>query len=141
MNIKVRIILEQCLFTFIYFRKLISFIFQRFLNTNVNKRRQAKVSVNVPSNKKKRIFFKNLSIELVYKDLNTENPFKDDFSSYEVENWEKYVETREDNHIHLDSSSIGWGCCCLQVTFQAASFNESLQLYDQLIPLTPIFVS
>ena len=45
-----------------------------------------------------------------------------------------------DNHIHLDSSSIGWGCCCLQVTFQASSFYESLYLYDQLIPLTPIFV-
>jgi hypothetical protein len=73
--------------------------------------------------------------------LKTANPFEDDFSSYEVENWEKYVLTREDDHIHLDSSSIGWGCCCLQVTFQAASFYESLKLYDQLIPLTPIFVS
>ena len=36
---------------------------------------------------------------------------------------------------------MGWGCCCLQVTFQAASFDESVQLYDQLIPLTPIFVN
>ncbi len=88
------------------------------------------------------IFFKNKYqfFVLVYKDLKTPNPFKDDFSLYGVENWEEYVNTRQDNSIHLDSSSIGWGCCCLQVTFQAASFYESLELYDQLIPLTPIFV-
>lgn len=45
------------------------------------------------------------------------------------------------DHIHIDSSSIGWGCCCLQVTFQCSSFDESIDLYDQLIPLTPMFVS
>ena len=74
------------------------------------------------------------------KDVKTTNPFRDDFCSYGVDNWEEYVPTRRDGYIHLDSSSIGWGCCCLQVTFQAASFDESLFLYDQLIPLTPIFV-
>lgn len=72
--------------------------------------------------------------------MKTANPFVDDFSCYEVENWEEHVEQRLDNHIHLDSSSIGWGCCCLQVTFQCSSFQESTYLYDQLIPLTPIFV-
>lgn len=77
---------------------------------------------------------------LVYRDLNTANPFSDDFSSYGVSNWEQYVPKRLDNYIHLDSASIGWGCCCLQATFQGASFEESLELYDQLIPLTPIFV-
>jgi hypothetical protein len=59
---------------------------------------------------------------------------------YGIENWKELLPTRKDGYIHLDSSSIGWGCCCLQVTFQAASFNESLLLYDQLLPLTPIFV-
>jgi glutamate--cysteine ligase catalytic subunit len=73
-------------------------------------------------------------------DVNTKIPFRDDFCSYGVSNWEEYVRGRVDGYIHLDSSSIGWGCCCLQVTFQAASFDESLYLYDQLIPLTPIFV-
>lgn len=96
-----------------------------FLNKNVIERRQNKVSVNVP----------------IYQDLKTANPFIDDFSCYEVENWEEHVEQRLDNHIHLDSSSIGWGCCCLQVTFQCSSFQESTYLYDQLIPLTPIFLS
>ncbi|CAF1500131.1 unnamed protein product [Adineta ricciae] len=96
-----------------------------FLNKNVIERRQGKVSVNVP----------------IMKDTNTSDPFEDDFSSYGVENWQKYVETRQINHIHLDSSSIGWGCSCLQVTLQASSFHESLLLYDQLIPLTPLFLS
>ena len=59
---------------------------------------------------------------------------------YGIDNWQEFVSTRKDGFIHLDSSSIGWGCCCLQVTIQAASFNESLFLYDQLLPLTPIFV-
>jgi glutamate--cysteine ligase catalytic subunit len=47
----------------------------------------------------------------------------------------------EDDHIHLDSTTAGWGCCCLQVTFQAESFEESTYLYDQLVPLCPIMVN
>lgn len=77
---------------------------------------------------------------LVYRDFQTSNPFHDDFSSYGVLNWEEHVQRRTEDFIHLDSSSIGWGCCCLQVTFQGASFDEATFLYDQLIPLTPIFV-
>jgi len=77
---------------------------------------------------------------IVYRDLKTADPFIDDFSCYEVENWQDYVVGRLDNHIHLDSSSIGWGCCCLQVTYQCSSIEETMYLYDQLIPLTPIFV-
>ncbi|CAM2724594.1 unnamed protein product [Rotaria socialis] len=96
-----------------------------FLNKNVIERRQSKVSVNVP----------------IMKDVNTKDPFKDDFSSYGIENWQNYLLNLRDNYIHLDSSSIGWGCCCLQVTFQAACFSECLHLYDQLIPLTSIFLS
>ncbi len=41
----------------------------------------------------------------------------------------------------MDSTAAGWGCCCLQVTFQAESFEESLYLYDQLLPLCPIMVN
>ena len=47
----------------------------------------------------------------------------------------------KDDHIHLDSTTAGWGCCCLQVTFQAESFEESIYLYDQLVPLCPIMVN
>ncbi len=112
---------------------------KRFLNKNVIERRQTKVSVNIPS--KHFFFFLKIKFcEIVYQDLKTPNPFEDDFSCYGVQNWKELVPTRQNGYIHLDSSSIGWGCCCLQVTFQAASFSESLELYDQLIPLTPIFV-
>ncbi len=109
---------------------------QRFLNKDVIERRQTKVSVNIPS---KNIFFfwKIKFFEIVYQDLKTPNPFKDDFSCYGIQNWEEFVSTRQDGYIHSDSSSIGWGCCCLQVTSQAASFSESVKVYDQLIPLTP----
>jgi glutamate--cysteine ligase catalytic subunit len=33
------------------------------------------------------------------------------------------------------------GCCCLQMTFQAQSIEEARHLYDQLTPLTPIFLA
>ncbi|CAF4565367.1 unnamed protein product, partial [Rotaria magnacalcarata] len=77
-----------------------------FLNKNVIERRQSKVSANVP----------------IMKDFNTKDTFTDDFSSYGIENWQNYLLNLRDNYIHLDSSSISWGCCCLQVTFQAACF-------------------
>jgi glutamate--cysteine ligase catalytic subunit len=33
------------------------------------------------------------------------------------------------------------GCSCLQMTFQAQSLDEAFHLYDQLAPLTPIFLA
>lgn len=36
---------------------------------------------------------------------------------------------------------FGMGCCCLQMTFQAQSLEEARHLYDQLTPLTPIFLA
>jgi len=37
--------------------------------------------------------------------------------------------------------SFGMGCCCLQVTFQAANITESRHLYDQLASFTPIMLA
>jgi len=37
--------------------------------------------------------------------------------------------------------AFGMGCCCLQVTFQAANLNESRHLYDHLAVLTPIMMA
>lgn len=45
------------------------------------------------------------------------------------------------DHIILDAMGLGMGCCCLQVTFQAQSIDEARFLYDQLTPLTPIFLA
>ncbi|CAF0995553.1 unnamed protein product [Didymodactylos carnosus] len=76
----------------------------------------------------------------VYKDVHTADPFRDDFSDYGVPDWQKYVSCKE-RHIHLDSCLAGWGCCCLQVTFQGQSLRETLVLYDQLIPMTPVMLA
>ena len=69
---------------------------------------------------------------VVFKDSNTPSPFRDELFKDDPQ--------AKDDHIHLDSTAAGWGCCCLQVTFQAESFEESLNLYDQLLPLCPIMV-
>ena len=47
----------------------------------------------------------------------------------------------KDDHIYLDCTGFGMGCCCLQVTFQAESIDEARFLYDQLIPITPIMLA
>ncbi|CAF4085715.1 unnamed protein product [Adineta steineri] len=86
------------------------------LSENTNERRGAKASINVP----------------IYKDTCTPIPFRDELF--------KDDPNIIDDHIHLDSTTAGWGCCCLQVTFQAESCEESLELYDQLLPLCPILL-
>jgi glutamate--cysteine ligase catalytic subunit len=69
---------------------------------------------------------------LVFKDSNTSSPFRDELFKDDSD--------IKDDHIHLDCTIAGWGCCCLQVTFEAESFEECIHLYDQLIPLCPIMV-
>lgn len=53
--------------------------------------------------------------------------------------------TREEadglDHVYADAMAFGMGACCLQVTMQASSLEESLRLYDQLAPLTPLFLA
>jgi len=88
----------------------------RSLSENTSARRQTKASINIP----------------IFKDTNTASPFRDELF---VENGDA-----KEDHIHLDSTTAGWGCCCLQVTFQAESFDESIHLYDQLLPLCPIML-
>ena len=41
----------------------------------------------------------------------------------------------------MDAMGFGMGCCCLQMTFQAQSIEEARHLYDQLTPLTPVFLA
>ncbi|CAF1401918.1 unnamed protein product [Rotaria sordida] len=86
------------------------------LLTNINERRQSKVSINIP----------------IFKDSCTPSPFRDELFKDDPD--------IKDDHIHLDSSIVGWGCCCLQVTFQGESFKETIHLYDQLLPLCPIML-
>lgn len=69
---------------------------------------------------------------VVFRDRQTPASFRDPFFKDEL--------NIPDGNIHLDSIAACCGCCCQQVTFQAASFPESLHLYDQLLPLTGIMV-
>ncbi len=41
----------------------------------------------------------------------------------------------------MDAMGFGMGCSCLQMTFQACNILEARFLYDQLTPISPIFVS
>lgn len=42
--------------------------------------------------------------------------------------------------IIMDAMGFGMGSCCLQVTFQASSLDESRVLYDQLAVVAPLVV-
>jgi glutamate--cysteine ligase catalytic subunit len=46
-----------------------------------------------------------------------------------------------DNHIYMDATGFGAGCCCLQMTFQACSIEEARRVYDALVPVSPVMVS
>ena len=70
---------------------------------------------------------------VVFQDRATSSPFHD-------LQFEDKIDI-EDDHIYLEGVLVGWGCSCLQVTFQAQSLHESLQLHDQLLPLTAVMVS
>lgn len=93
----------------------------RFLSVarNVKARRQAKVAINLP------IFF----------DTRTPSPFIEIFNDPESR------EAARPNHVYMDATAFGMGCCCLQVTLQASHLKEAKILYDQLIPMAPIMMA
>jgi hypothetical protein len=76
---------------------------------------------------------KYILVHIVFQDIGTRSPSRDHQSKNKTE--------IRNNHIYLEGVLVGWGCCCLQVTFQAQSLTECLHLYDQLLPLTAIMVS
>lgn len=80
-------------------------------------------------------------LQTVYKDVNTPEDFREDFSSVvDEENLASGVAAALPNHIYMDAMGFGMGCCCLQMTFQACNIDEARLLYDQLTPMTPILV-
>ena len=44
------------------------------------------------------------------------------------------------DHIYMDATGFGAGCCCLQLTFQCCNIEDARRMYDALIPLGPIMV-
>ncbi|CAF1287050.1 unnamed protein product [Adineta ricciae] len=81
---------------------------------NISERRQSRTFISIP----------------IFRDTATPSPFCD----VTFENKSNII----DDHIHLDSSMAGLGCCCIQVIFQAESLKENLKLHDELLPLTRI---
>jgi glutamate--cysteine ligase catalytic subunit len=46
--------------------------------------------------------------------------------------------TRAEEQVHLDAMAFGMGCCCLQVTLQSQTEDQSRHLHDQLGALSPL---
>ncbi|UKK01543.2 glutamate--cysteine ligase [Theileria orientalis] len=46
-----------------------------------------------------------------------------------------------ENLIFMDTTGFGMGMCCLQLTFSCYNLEEARYLYDQLLVLSPIFLS
>lgn len=44
------------------------------------------------------------------------------------------------NQVYMDCMAFGMGCCCLQITFQAADISQARFIYDQFAILSPIMV-
>lgn len=86
------------------------------LTKNINARRGGKIKINVP----------------IYRDVNTPNPFVEEFTD------EESNRAALPNHIYMDTTVFGMGCCCLQMTYQATHIEEAKVLYDQLTPIAPI---
>ncbi|CAK7218866.1 glutamate--cysteine ligase [Sporothrix eucalyptigena] len=99
------------------------------LAANIRTRRGRKVQVNVP----------------VFRDTNTQWPWKDPTVNYDLHQYPEDADVRNgaapDNFIHMDAMAFGMGSCCLQITFQAKNITEGRQLYDQLSPLGPILLA
>ncbi|CAH1772328.1 unnamed protein product [Owenia fusiformis] len=93
------------------------------LTRNIRHRRKEKVIINIP----------------VFKDTKTKEPFIEDFSVLGDDG--EAARAAKPDHIYMDCMGFGMGCSCLQMTFQACNIAEARSLYDQLTPLTPIFLA
>ncbi|OLY82461.1 Glutamate-cysteine ligase [Smittium mucronatum] len=89
-------------------------------------RRGSKVEINTP----------------IFHDVNTPAPFIDPSITWDRDLFPGDSEAKngaaKPNHIYMDATGFGMGCCCLQVTFQASDLNEARRMYDQLAPITAI---
>lgn len=100
----------------------------RTILENIRRRRGRKIAINMP----------------IFHDDKTQWPFHDPTVNYDLNDWPEDEDVRngsaKENHIYMDSSIYGAGCCSLQVTVQAKNINEARLLYDQLLQLSPIML-
>eukprot|EP01127_Copromyxa_protea_P000678 TRINITY_DN10581_c0_g1_i1.p1 TRINITY_DN10581_c0_g1~~TRINITY_DN10581_c0_g1_i1.p1 ORF type:complete len:614 (-),score=139.19 TRINITY_DN10581_c0_g1_i1:23-1864(-) len=91
------------------------------LTKNIRVRKGSNVAINIP----------------VFKDVNTPKlTYQHLFPDLEASK----VPGKED-HVYCDSMAFGMGQSCLQVTFQAEDLQDSLNIYDGFLPLTPIMLA
>ncbi|KAG2039997.1 glutamate-cysteine ligase-domain-containing protein [Suillus americanus] len=97
------------------------------LRDNVLSRRGSKVAINLP----------------IFIDERTAQPFIDPTIP-----WQRYPEDPEVknggaliDHIYMDATGFGMGCCCLQLTFQSYNVNDARRMYDALVPVGPIMLA
>lgn len=108
------------------------------LADNIRQRRGSNVFIQVP----------------VFRDRQTPRPFIEDWSqsmnidgqSIRSSQMKQEATRRMENlpvkdHIYMDAMGFGMGCCCLQVTLQAANLDEARHLFDQLTPLAPLLLA
>ncbi|XP_065323634.1 glutamate--cysteine ligase-like [Gordionus sp. m RMFG-2023] len=79
----------------------------------------------------------------IFKDVKTADPFIEDPI---IETFDKTDNINScpltiPNHLHMDSTCFGIGCCCLQVTLQAYDMEEAQYIYDQLAVLSPMMLA
>ncbi|KZP05501.1 glutamate-cysteine ligase catalytic subunit [Athelia psychrophila] len=98
------------------------------LTAHTRARRGSKVAINLP----------------IFADTNVQRPFVDptipwDRGIYPEDSEARNGAARPD-HIYLDATGFGGGCCCLQLTLQACSVAGARRVYDALVPIAPILV-
>ena len=81
------------------------------LTRNIRQRRGSKVDIQIP----------------IFKDKNT------DLTT--ITNLDP-----NPGYITMDAMGFGMGCCSLQVTIASDSLDDCIKIYDQLIPLAPLFL-
>ena len=81
------------------------------LTRNIRLRRGEKVEIKIP----------------IYKDKNTNLDTKNEEEPYP-------------GYINMDAMGFGMGCCSSQVTIGCDSLDDCLNIYDQFIPLAPLFL-
>ncbi len=69
----------------------------------------------------------------VFIDENTPQPFVEDLGVEEKK--------AKPNEIYMDHDGFGFGCTCLQVTFQLGCMEEAAYVYDQLSALSPLLLA
>ncbi|KAG2040002.1 glutamate-cysteine ligase-domain-containing protein, partial [Suillus americanus] len=97
------------------------------LTANIPSRRGSKVAINLP----------------IFIDERTPRPFVDPTipSQCYPEDPEGKNSAALIDHIYMDASGFGLGCCCLQLTFQSFNVDEARRMYDALVPVGPIMLA